>query len=647
MKRARLVSSSDEHLSYLQLQRLVWWLVMLVALPMVLFAWWTYLQFPSRLAQLTRIERVEVWHEDLGKAVFQQDTLSALVRTPPDWSRAQWQSINLPYFKELGAAIDLPPDAPKRRVWVRIPIPEQDQGQGRLGLLGLRVQGGPWTFWADGKLQQANLSDWRIQWNVPLRLAVPLGVREVMLAVPYAEPQGFSVGSILVGPMDRVESAWLERNLLHLELPRIMAVVALLLALLTFQLARARPQEPIFRLLGANALVWNVTCIQWFFDPTGQDTLSVWYGSVVDSSITWTVVLSIVFALEYERVQVPRLKVALVGYAALSTLLTLPLWDWQKNALIAQHYFNVLVFLLGLGVLGWHVVRHPRREGWALLIAFVLLVGLAMHTLTNLTSQTDPDSFYSFPLGTLLLYLAFTYVMGRRTVAALETSERHEQVLRDRLIEQEKHLAEQHTLLQRLEVERRLMGQHETIMQDLHDRLGSNLTSALLQARIGGLTPTDTVLLLQDLTDELRHIGKSTSQDQRGLSGILAELRQRVQHRLEQGGIELVWDVDPLLPAMASPQISQHLRALLSEAIANVIKHAHATQIRLEAAQQGDKVVITITDNGQGFDPDAVDPGRGLPGMRQRAAALSASLRIENLPAGGCRWQLTLPVTNS
>ena len=64
---------------------------------------------------------------------------------------------------------------------------------------------------------------------------------------------GFILVGILVGPMDRVETAWQERNLLHLELPRFMAVIAFLLMLISFQLAWSRPQEPNFRLLGFNA----------------------------------------------------------------------------------------------------------------------------------------------------------------------------------------------------------------------------------------------------------------------------------------------------------------------------------------------------------------------------------------------------------
>ena len=623
-------------------RRTVWWAALLVALPLAVFSWWTYLQFPSRLQQLTPLKQVQVWHEELGQPVFRQDTVTGIVRTPPDWAAMRWQPAALPYVKELGASVDLPPDAPKRRVWLRLAVPEQVAGQGRLGLLGTRVMGGPWAIWVDGQLQQANLSDWRIQWNVPLRVALPLGAREVLLAVPYADPQGFAVGSLYVGPMDVVDTAWRERNFLHFEMARLMAAVAILMMVLSFQLALMRPQEPVFKLLGINGLVWSISCMQYFFDSTGQDALSVWFGSAVDSSITWTVVMAVIFAFEIEGIAVPWLRSAMVVYAAISTMLTLPMWDWQKNALIAQHYFNVAVFAVGLGVLGWHVLRRPRREGVAMFAALATQLGLGIHTLENLTNQRDPDSFFSFPMGTLVMYLVFMYVMSRRSVLAIDAAGRHEQELRARLDEQERHLAAQHALLQRLEVERRLTSQHETIMQDLHDRLGSNLTSALLQARSGVLSAQETVLLLQDLADELRHIGKSTAQDSRSLNQILGELRQRVQHRLAHGGIALEWDVDPELPPMSDRETGQHVRAMLSEAVANVVKHAGATRIRLRAWQEAGRVLIEVSDNGNGFDPATVEAGRGLPGMRQRAAALGGELAIESVAGQGTVWRLLL-----
>ena len=183
---------------------------------------------------------------------------------------------------------------------------------------------------------------------------------------------------------------------------------------------------------------------------------------------------------------------------------------------------------------------------------------------------------------------------------------------------------------------RRLLGIYQA-------RLGSNLTSALLQARSGELTSQETVLLLQDLTDELRHIARSSSRDERNLNQILAELRQRVQHRLGHGGIALAWDVDPQLPVLANGEAGQHVRAILSEAIANVVKHARASRISLSAREDNKRVEIELSDNGVGFDPAAVETGRGLPGMRQRAQAIGGALNLESRPAGGSRWRLSLP----
>jgi signal transduction histidine kinase len=646
MKRAWLASLPDTE----RVVRWVWWLAAVVALPLAVFSWWTFLQAPSRLSGLKPVQGVESWHEVLGNRVIDQTTIRDIVRTPPDWSLARWEPVDLPNFVELGPSVDLPPDAPKLRAWFKIPIPPELEGKGshgRWGLLGYRIQGGAWSVWVDGKLIQSNLSDWRIQWNVPLRVTVPLGAREVFLAVPYAEPIGYSVGSMFIGPMDVVDSAWQERNVLYLDLPRFMSVVALLLMVVSFHLALSRPKESMFAILGVNALIWSISNLQFSFDVTGYDNLQRWFGSAMDSSITWMVMLSFIFAFDLENIRVPRFKALLLFYATVSTLITLPVWDWQKNALLLQQYINIGAYSCGIGVLGWHVLHHPRREGVVIFIALIVHLVLGFHTLENLTNQTNPDSFYSFSIGTVGIYLAFMYAMSRRTVAALSAAERHEAELQSRLVEQEQRLSDQHTRLQQLELVRSLNTQRETIMQDLHDRLGSNLTSALLQARKGVLSPEETVLLLQDLADELRHVGESVAQEQRSLNELLAELRQRVQNRLAHGGIYLIWEVDPKLSLQLSAQDAHHVLAMLSEAIANVIKHAEASQIRVEARRSAQEITVAITDNGKGFNPEAVEPGRGLPGMRNRAKAIGGALHIAEASPLGCHWQLTLQVPNN
>jgi len=635
-----------------QAQALLQWAVGLFVLPLALLVGVAMLLAQPH-PEVVPVQTAELWLEPLGNATFDSAYLPTMVQTTPDFAKAKWQKVTLPNSIEMAASIDLPADAPKARAWFRVQIPaklvDSTKTHGRLGLMGNRVMGGPWAVWTGGKLLQANLADWRIQWNTPMRVMLPLDVTEVMIAVPYPQAQGYAMGSIFIGPADAIDIAWQSRNFWQADAPRAASIIALLLMVMTLQLAIGRRKEPVYALLSTNALIWAITNLQYFYDFTGQDQVSLWFGAAMDLSINWTVVLTCLFAFEFENIKLPRWRAVLVLYGCISTLITLPIWEWNKNAIVAQHLLNIALYAASMLILGWHVFRSPSREGVALLLASVLQIPLGLHSLLYLTNQAHPDHVHTYPFGVVLLFLVFMYAISRRTIFALNTAEKHEEALRTQLLDQEKRLATQHALLQQLEIERSLVTQHDTIMQDLHDRLGSNLTSALLQARVGTLTPTETLLLLQDLADELRHMSKSTVQDQRSLNEILAELRQRVQHRLSHGGIALTWDVDPDLPGIlhTASQTGQHLRALLGEAIANIIKHAQATQIQLSAHVRGSALVIEITDNGTGFNPDTANPGRGLPGMRQRAQALGAQLHIGYAPIQGCLWQLELPISEA
>lgn len=651
MKRVRQILSPDPA----QAQRLLQWAVLLFVLPLALFVGAVVLLGRPQ-PQVIPVEAVELWQEPLGQVSFGADNLAAIVQTPPDFSQANWQPATLPSTVELPPSADLPPDAPKARAWFRIRVPQPLMGanslSGRLGLMGNRVMaGGPWAVWVGGRLVQANLADWRIQWNTPMRVMLPLDATEVLVAVPYAQVQGYAVGSMFIGPADAIDQAWQLRNFWQADAPRAASLVAFLLMLMSLHLAINRRNEPVYALLSINALLWTLTNLQYFYDFTGQDRLSQWFGAAMDVSVNWVIVFNLLFAYEFEKIKAPRLRVALLLYASGVMLVTLPVWHWDKTAMLGQHLLNAVVYLGGVGVLVRQVYRHPTREGIALSLSLLAQLALGVHNLLYLSNQTHPDQVFTFPFSVVLMFLAFMYVTSRRTVLALNTAERYQADLERQLAAQQQRLAAQHASMQQLEIENRLANQREALLQDLHDGLGSNLTSALLQARSGTLTQDGALMLLQDLTDELRNLSRAAPSGQISLNDVLAELRQRIQNRLSHGGIQLVWDVTPCLPTLHRDEqqaaVSQHLRALLSEAIANIIKHAQATQIRVGAQVYGEAVVIEIADNGRGFHPDDVDTGRGLPGMRQRAQALGALLHIRAAPSQGCQWRLELPITAS
>ena len=103
--------------------------------------------------------------------------------------------------------------------------------------------------------------------------------------------------------------------------------------------------------------------------------------------------------------------------------------------------------------------------------------------------------------------------------------------------------------------------------------------------------------------------------------------RQRARHRLDAAA-------------------GGELLHLVREALSNVARHSRATQARVEVQTLPDELTLEISDNGVGFDPAAIAPGRhhGLINLRERAVAAGGRLEIDTRPGAGTRLVVHLPV---
>lgn len=84
---------------------------------------------------------------------------------------------------------------------------------------------------------------------------------------------------------------------------------------------------------------------------------------------------------------------------------------------------------------------------------------------------------------------------------------------------------------------------------------------------------------------------------------------------------------------------------LLQEAVQNVEKHAKATRLVVTVEFMADQVVITVEDDGRGFDPDAISGEHfGLIGMRERVTLLRGEFDLQTTPGAGTRLRFLVPV---
>jgi signal transduction histidine kinase len=95
--------------------------------------------------------------------------------------------------------------------------------------------------------------------------------------------------------------------------------------------------------------------------------------------------------------------------------------------------------------------------------------------------------------------------------------------------------------------------------------------------------------------------------------------------------------------ACLTPQNLLHILRILQEAFTNILKHAHASCIRVDTGVEGDRVSIRVTDNGQGFGDARRTQGRGLSNMLDRARRVGGELTIQPSPSG-TTLALLLPV---
>jgi two-component system NarL family sensor kinase len=92
-------------------------------------------------------------------------------------------------------------------------------------------------------------------------------------------------------------------------------------------------------------------------------------------------------------------------------------------------------------------------------------------------------------------------------------------------------------------------------------------------------------------------------------------------------------------------RVEAELLRIAQEALANVRAHARATAVEIAFSARGRDVVLSIRDNGQGFNPRATADGHhGLVGMRERARILGGSLRVESGPGRGTRILARVPL---
>jgi signal transduction histidine kinase len=197
-----------------------------------------------------------------------------------------------------------------------------------------------------------------------------------------------------------------------------------------------------------------------------------------------------------------------------------------------------------------------------------------------------------------------------------------------RVADRERELASVYGHLERAAREQERTLERERILRDMHDGVGSHISSAIRQLQSGHASHPEVLRTLRDSLDQLKLSIDAIQLPPGDVQALLAGLRYRLEPRFASSGIALEWAVDelPLLPRLDAPLMRQ-LQFLLFEAVSNVLQHAQAGVLRIEAVVAGAAVRIRIIDDGVGFDAARVPRA-----LAQRAEAIGATIAVQSRP---------------
>ena len=223
-------------------------------------------------------------------------------------------------------------------------------------------------------------------------------------------------------------------------------------------------------------------------------------------------------------------------------------------------------------------------------------------------------------------------------------------------------------VLQRSKEENRFLTQRSLAIQEderrnlayeLHDELGQSITAikavAVSIEQQSGRNPetvnesAETIIKVSnrmyDVARNMMRRLRPPALDELGLVTTLQDMIDDWNSRHQETFCYFSFDGDL---SILGEEIKIGLYRIVQESLTNIVKHAQASTVKIGLSTSGGEeaalVMLSIEDDGKGFDKKTIHHGLGLLGMRERAEALHGSLDIYSEPGHGVKITVTIPI---
>ena len=200
--------------------------------------------------------------------------------------------------------------------------------------------------------------------------------------------------------------------------------------------------------------------------------------------------------------------------------------------------------------------------------------------------------------------------------------------------------------------------ERKRIARELHDETAQMLAALLIRIRVvrNRRDPEAMEALLDDMRDGVSHALEGVRRFARGLRppaldelGLVPAIDALARSLEEVGGIAVTVHADEATGSL-SPDAELATYRIVQEALSNVMRHAHATRASVRITHEAGRLLVTVEDDGRGFDParamSSDGGGLGLFGMRERAGYIGGKVEVTSAPGQGTTVRAEIPLAD-
>lgn len=209
----------------------------------------------------------------------------------------------------------------------------------------------------------------------------------------------------------------------------------------------------------------------------------------------------------------------------------------------------------------------------------------------------------------------------------------------------------------RLNQLRKLLAIRTKISRDLHDEVGSTLSSINILSKVSQSNlekdKGKTSVLLQKITEQSEKIQQSMSDivwsirpDNDKLQNLVTRMREYLGQTAEPKNMQVEFSTDEkILNETITMERRQQVFLIFKEAVNNAVKYSQANKLSVFLEKEDHQIKLSVSDDGLGFDTEKISSSNGLKNMRERAKELKGTLHIQSSPGNGAIVELKCPTT--